>query len=308
MIPDLPIARDTGNPDVQVFMCRDLLVNEGFDCETIYTSDFLNEEGRPNLIVSRETNSGVFRLRYSDGIEFAISKLGTRIFATWPPEAMTLEDAVTYLLGPVLGLVLRLKGVVTLHASSVAVGSKAIAFLGSQGAGKSTLAAAFAILGYPVLGDDVLVLKEEQPNSFLIQPAYPRIRLWPESVPHLYEQALDLPCLTPNWDKRFLQLDRDAYKFQFEPLPLAAIYVLDGRNGVSSSNWISGLDISEGIMRLVSNSYVSYLLDRSMRGHEFQILNRIVAGVPVRSIRMAKSDVRPAQLCEAILEDFQKLG
>ena len=83
-----------------------------------------------------------FRFRYGDGTEFVIDRPGSRVWATWP-EPWTVEDAATYLLGPILGFVLRLRGVVCLHASAVAVGDRAVVLLGPSGAGKSTTAAAF---------------------------------------------------------------------------------------------------------------------------------------------------------------------
>ena len=51
-------------------------------------------------------------------------------------------------LGPVFAFVLRLRGAVTFHASAVRIGD-AVAFLGPQGAGKSTTAAALALRGCP---------------------------------------------------------------------------------------------------------------------------------------------------------------
>lgn len=306
-IPDLPKAPQSADPDVQVFLIPGSVRREPSESEIIYSSDIKDESGQQNLIVSKETISGDFHLLYRDGIEFTIENSGTRVNASWPG-SMTLEDTVTYLLGPVLGLVLRLKGTVSLHASSVAVENKAIAFLGCQGAGKSTLAAAFAILGYPVLSDDVSVLTERNAGSFLVQPAYPRIRLWPESVPQLYADELELPFLTPNWDKRYLQLGSSAYKFQSKPLPLGAIYVLEGTERVADSPMIKRLDNGEALLRLVSNSYVNYLLDKIMRGREFEVLKRVVDNVPVCSVSSPKRDRHPVQLCEAILEDFHSVG
>ncbi len=49
-----------------------------------------------------------FRFQYTDGTEFVIDRRGGRIWATWSA-AGTVEDMATYLLGPVLGFVLRLR-------------------------------------------------------------------------------------------------------------------------------------------------------------------------------------------------------
>ena len=129
------------------------------------------------------------------------------------PDSSTLEDAATYLLGPVLGFVLRLRGITCLHASAVAVGDRAIALMGPANAGKSTTAAGFSRMGFPVLADDIVALSE--PDEILrVQPAYPQLRLWPESAAFLYGSADALPRLTPTWDKRALDLTQNGCRFQ----------------------------------------------------------------------------------------------
>ncbi len=118
---------------------------------------------------------------------------------------MTIEDAATYLLGPVLGLFLRLRGVTCLHASAVAFGGQAVAFVGSEGAGKSTTAAALALRGHAILSDDVVALAEHD-GAFFVHPAYPYLCLWPESVESIYGSADALPRFSANYDKRCLSL------------------------------------------------------------------------------------------------------
>ena len=49
------------------------------------------------------------------------------------------------LLGPIVALIPHQRGRLILHASAVAVGGDAIAFLGGQGWGKSTIAAALHV-------------------------------------------------------------------------------------------------------------------------------------------------------------------
>ena len=71
-------------------------------------------------------------------------------------DALTDADAASYLAGYVLAFVLRLRGSVPLHASAVAIDGRALLFVGDSWAGKSSTAAAFSILGYPVLADDIV--------------------------------------------------------------------------------------------------------------------------------------------------------
>src|SRR4029077_10951164 len=100
-----------------------------------------------------------FGFFYSDGARFAVDRTGCEVYADWA-ENYTLEDACTYLLGPVIAFVLRLRGVICLHASAVIVDGRAIALFGLAGAGKSTTVAACALRGFSVLSDDVAVLAD----------------------------------------------------------------------------------------------------------------------------------------------------
>src|SRR5439155_24208272 len=111
--------------------------------ELWYTSPDQDDRGSPNLTAWKMARQAYFKLHYSDGTEFIIDRKGTEVWCVWP-DTLTLEDAVVYLLGPVLGFVLRLRGITCLHASAISVGDRAVVLLGPAGAGKSTTAAAFA--------------------------------------------------------------------------------------------------------------------------------------------------------------------
>ena len=150
------------------------------------------ERGEPTLVVWERARGEVFELEYAEGATFVVDGLGTEVWASWS-EALTVDDAATYLLGPVLGFLLRLRGTVCLHASGVVVGDRAIALLGPAEAGKSTTAAAFAKLGYPVLSDDLLALSDTG-GTWVVEAGYPGLRLWPDSVGPLlaHDDPVDL--------------------------------------------------------------------------------------------------------------------
>jgi hypothetical protein len=270
----------------------------------LYTSPYNSEKGEPALQVWRLATDYI-RLRYGDGTEFILDRVGTEVWATWPPE-LTLEDTATYLLGPILGLVLRLRDIVCLHASAVAVEGSAIAFLGSAGTGKSTTAAAFAQSGYSVFSDDVLPLFEEGSQIFA-RPGYPHIRLWPDSVDSLFGSAEALPRLTPTWDKRYYDLLQNGDRFQKESLPLAAIYILGERTEESAAPFVESISPREGLMTLVADTYVNYLLDRELRAREFEFLGRVVGRIPLRRLRPHSDPTTLPRLCEMVLNDFRAI-
>ena len=276
------------------------------DAAMCYVSSELDERGEPARRMSRLSGSGHFRFDYSDGTVIVVDAKGSQVWATWPDSA-TVEDTATYLLGPILGFVLRLRGVTCLHASAVAIGNRAIALVGPAGAGKSSMAAAFAQLGYPVLTDDVAAL-QDLGECFKVEPAYPRVRLWSESVASVFGSSDALPRIVPNWDKRYLDLNGPGYRFQHEALPLAAIYVLGERSADPAMPRIEPVGSKTGLMALVSNTYSSYLMDKSKREVEFELLGRLVQSTPLRWVTPSTDFARIRELCEVIVDDFHQLA
>lgn len=305
-IPGLTINRES-QFDVAVWLASpapsslDVDQHSALPC---YTSDYQDQNGNPTLKAWRLPDSAGFKLRYSDGIEFTIDSQGNNVWGNWPPN-MTLEDTAVYLLGPVLGFVLRLRGKICLHASVICVDNCALALVGPAGSGKSTTAAAFARLGYPILTDDVAAITSET-DSFTIQPAYPHLRLWPRSVDMLYGNAKALPKLVPTseWDKCYLDLSTKPNAFQLLPLPLNAIYILKQRSSATSAPFIEPMSAAEGIIALVTNSYANYLLDKSLRASEFALLTGLASKVPPKQVTPHSDPVFLPDLCETILRDF----
>jgi hypothetical protein len=267
--------------------------------------------GRPEdcdsvVTVWRLAGGGFYQICYEDGIEFLLDRAGTRIWSRWPPP-WTLEDACTYLLGPVLGFVLRLRGITCLHASAIDMGDEAVAFVGRGGSGKSTAAAVFAERGYGLLSDDVVAIKDEG-AVFLVQPAYPRLGLWPDSVDALFGSPDLLPRQTPNWDKRYLDLTTNGYRFQTEALPLKAIYLLGERDSDMRAPFVDGVPPRVGLIQLIENAYVNYLLDGPMRARDFDVLARIAALVPLRRVVPHAKPASLPKLRDVILDDLETLN
>jgi hypothetical protein len=267
--------------------------------EVLYRSSYLDEAGEPILTVCRTANEG-FHFAYRDGTWFHLSNTGSEVFAAWPDE-LTLEDAVPYLYGPIFGFILRLRGVVSLHGSGVVVEGRGVALIGPPGAGKSTTAAAFARAGFHVLTDDVFALIDGG-DRFLVQPAYPGIRLWPESVQNLWGSPDALPQMTPTWEKRYLNLEHHGYGFDSHPVPVAAIYVIAERSGDSAAPTFG---VGPSFLDLLTNTYAGYVLSPEMRAHEFDVLTRLMSSVPVRTVIPHADPARLPALCDLIAQDVR---
>jgi hypothetical protein len=267
-----------------------------------YVSDREAATGRPSLAIGRSTDGAWLRLRYADGTEVTVDTAGTRVGCTWPAE-LTLEDAATYLLGPVCGLLLRLRGVTCLHASAVAVGGRAVLMCGPAGAGKSTTAAALAARGYPVLSDDVSAL-DVSAGAVHVRPGYPQLKLWPDAARAVFGLAAELPPLTPNWDKRYLEL-AERGNFHPQPVALAAVYVLAGREQADAPR-LEPVAPAQRVLTLVANTYLGWLPDLEAQARDLALYGRVARVVPVTRAVPHADAARLPELCARIEADVAR--
>ena len=272
--------------------------------ELTYVSPHTDEAGNPALRIWKSPNGRYLRLQYYDGTQFWLEREGREIWATWP-EGSTLEDACSYLLGPVLGLLLRLRGVTCLHASAVTVEEYCVVFVGAEGAGKSTTAAAFAREGHGVLSDDVVALAENG-SEFLVLPAYPHLCLWPESVTMLFGSPEALPHFSKGWEKHRMSLGDQQTRFESRAVPLGAVYFLGERRAEAAPS-IEMVRPQAALLALVADTFANKILDRERRALEFELLGRVVTHVPVRRVFPHSDPSRVRDLCRVIREDFASL-
>lgn len=301
VIPGLPPSAPPLRHDLDVSINDFDRARAALGVEQIrYISRECHADGTPHLTVWTGS-SGAHQLRYHDGTEFVIDEGAALVSVRWV-EPLTEEDAAVYFLGPVLGFVLRLRGLVPLHASAVIIGGRASVFLGGAGAGKSTTAAAFASLGYPVLSDDLVPIIERD-DEFFAHPSHPRLSVWPDSATALFGAANSLPRLTPTWDKRYLEL-QNGYRFHDVATPLDVIYCLgDGTQMPVSTSGHGALRPQEALMALVRNTYGNYLLDAPMRRQEFELLGRLAEHVPVRALSFGHDITELVERCRALADE-----
>ena len=308
-LPGLAVCKESGPSDLLILLRGQKKFTSRFSApldHIFYTSPRSGGNGESILQVGTLDNGRYVGFFYSDGARFAIEQQGREIWADWP-EHYAFEDACTYLIGPVIAFALRLRGFTCLHASCIAIGDQAIALLGQPSSGKSTTAAAFACIGYSILSDDVVVLHDHG-NRFVVAPGYPRVNLWPDSVRALFGSEDALPKITPTWGKRYLPLNQNEHRFQEVPLPLGAVYMLAGHEPGLAAPVMEEFGAREAFMTLVANTYVNYVLNAEMRKREFEVLGRIVAGIPVRRVRAAADSSRLFDLAEAIVADASRIG
>src|SRR5215216_3116130 len=126
-VPGLAFSPGMREIDVRIWLkSTPNWVGEKLETERViwYSSPCQNESGEPTLRVWEIAGGDYFHMVYSDATEFIVNRAGTEIWGRWPDE-LSLEDTATYLLGPVIGFVLIVRGITCLHASAIAIDDKA---------------------------------------------------------------------------------------------------------------------------------------------------------------------------------------
>ena len=224
-------------------------------------------------------------------------------------DQVSAENINSFLLGSILGCVLRRRGAVCLHASAVSIKGKGIVLLGAKRAGKSTTAA--ALMHYEdatFLSDDMAVLTQNN-GGLTLQPGYPGLRLSPMALEQLYDCDIEtLPLVYSNQNKRYLFISEGHHgqqAFKTRAQSVDAIYLLDERSTERTCVGIKQMSRSESIMQLMANTYASYaVFDKKMMAKEFAVISQLVNSVPIRRIQcLAGLDTLP-KLCTAIVNDI----
>jgi len=261
-----------------------------------YLSPELDARGRPEMTI--ETDHQGYWLTYNGEATFFIDRAGARIVAHHS-ESVSDVEAAGYLAGSVLGFVLRLRGAVPLHASAIGVDGRALLFIGDAWAGKSSTAAAFSTLGYPVLADDIVRIDIAHGEG-LAHPGHPRLGLWSDSAGALFGEPGDERSLSQEYQKRVFD-PQGSGSLDARPVPIAAIYLLGERlSEVSAPPSIEPVPPSAALVALVRHTFGGSYLDRAMRALEFDVLCRLVDRVPVRQLRFGDDLSALQESCEVL--------
>ena len=165
------------------------------------------------------------------------------------------------LLGPVMALLLHLRGLLVLHASAVAIGDGSAIFVGDKMAGKSTTAAAFLRAGHRLLTDDLLAVDFSDPASPQILPAFAQLKLSEEASARVrIEGAEKLPLVYEDFEKHQHRLGGE---FSLARIAPGALYVLDRGGDSPSIEPLAGMDALTAVMRF---SYVSRFGKAALKG------------------------------------------
>ena len=230
---------------------------------------------------------------------------GTHTIVIEPAPGVSTPLLNLPLLGPVMALLLHLRGMLVLHASAVDLGGRAVAFLGHKGAGKSTAAGAFIAAGHRLLADDVLAIDISDPANPNIVPAFPQLKLAEDAASGLpVEGAIAMPLPIPEFPK---QQHRLTGRFSHTPVPPSCIYVLT--RGRRSATTVP-LSSPDALGALLSFSFASLFqlrksqFDRTMAGKHLAQCAALAGVVRVARLEVPSDLTRLAEIVRLVEADM----
>jgi hypothetical protein len=213
------------------------------------------------------------------------------------PEKNLDENVVSILaLGPGMSMLLHQRGFLTLHASCVKIGETAVAFMGSSGSGKSTIAAAMHVRGHGVVSDDVTVIDNFGPEP-AAYPGYPGLHLLPDMA-NLFRDRLDEPTRIDAEDLKAKFLVHPG--FPRSPAPIKRIYLVSDGPNVE----MSGLSGHKAVYELINNSYWIRLTHDFRPASYFLQCARLCAQIPIMRLTRPRTGSALPELAKLVEDDL----
>ena len=219
-----------------------------------------------------------------------------------PLPGVPARNVRLFLLGSAFGVLLHQRGLLPLHANAIDIGGRAIAFMGGSGSGKSTLAAWFHDQGYPVLADDVCVVRFAGGGQPSVCAGLPRLRLREDVIELTGREAADFERSYIGAFDKFdvpIPVSNDA-----GGLPLAAIYALD--RGDLAITPLTGVAAAQSI---IENTYRGrFVAAASTQQSHWRSSVEIVRRCPIFHVRRPWSLAELERTSQRLLDHARSLG
>jgi hypothetical protein len=259
-------------------------------------SDLANPTGQGVLY---QASANQFLLKM-DGIARYLVQNGNEIVVQPAPESLE-SDVRVFLLGSCFGALLHQRGVLVLHASGIGGEKGGFLFTGPSGVGKSTLLGELLGRGHRMLVDDVCALTPNGAGYPVVQPAYPRTRMWADTARKLAVETDGLDRTRPAMEKYERQMPT---QFWNRSAPLRRIYHLTTNN--KDELFLKPLPPIQTFGAVLHNTYRHVFLDGlAMRKPHFDLVSTVASQVGVTRVGRPSGGFKLAELADLIERDLE---
>jgi hypothetical protein len=234
--------------------------------------------------------------------EFIVSVDGRRMLCRRLSPAAPASFHV-YLLGQALSYALVRQGFEPLHATAVVVNGEAVAFLGGNAFGKSTLAACFLAQGYRLLTDDLLVV-DRSGAALRVFPGPARLKLFPRIARRFLPRSAGVSTMNADTEKLILPIDPELNCTT--PARLRAVYSLTEPRKTARRRTI-GIEMLSpraAFVELLRGTFNPRLAGAARLASQFETITRVTESLRVSRIHYPRTLDRLSDVRQAILDDL----
>jgi hypothetical protein len=208
-----------------------------------------------------------------------------------------------WLFGLVLSFILQARGVFSLHAAAVNCDGQAVAFLGTNGHGKTTLAFFFLRKRHSLITDDVLPLVQQQ-AEILALPASPTINLWSNTL-SAFADVNGSSNGGATVEKRRHSLDKLDLPFCPCPVRLTHIYFLKRMSKEATEGiHIAPVSPTSGLIGLLGHTRASSTIELERQKTLLKMYGNLISHVSVRRLTYPAGFEFLPTVYDKLLEDI----
>lgn len=230
---------------------------------------------------------GELRFQVRQGREIVLEKLGD----------ISAEQLRAYLLGVIMAVLLRQRGLLTIHASALARDGRAIGFVGDSGWGKSTLAGYFVREGgFKLLNDDVMAV-DVRTEPVQLLPGFAQIKFRPDAEAWLGSRYGEMPHLHGNSYKR---VDVQHGVLAEEAVPLERLYLLEPVAREASR--VTEVSSRNALLEIIAHTRVTNVMfSPKVMAEHFKQCEALLRGVAIKRLER-KRDLNALSDILAVIE------
>ena len=204
----------------------------------------------PECALNHWVSHDQFFLRVPGVATYQVCARSNTIYIDPNPSLTEPHIINTWLNGTVLAYLLQYHGYLVLHGSAIVANEHAVIFSGHSGVGKSTLAMAMSMRGYPFITDDLVVIRKNSYGLMEVMPTFGRVKLWTDTL-HQLGQSTDGLQPVLNKSGKFEIPVKQAWT---TPVTIAKLYELNHADDIDEIK-LTALSPIEIIQLLIKNTY-----------------------------------------------------
>jgi len=215
-------------------------------------------------------------------------------------KSVGIEDIRLYLFGTVIGAIAHQRNLIPLHTSAISYDGKAILFGGNSGAGKSSIIAELNKRGFPIIGDDTILVNKDKEGNFFTYHGAPEIKLWQDLAKDMNHFGND----------RYQILDKEKYRYNLKvdnndsKYPIVRLYNISSL--ADKDPEIREFKPLHKVKSVKNNTYrLRIVYYTGNKVNHFMLASEFAQKISMKNIIRPREYINPSIIADMILKDLE---